>query len=379
VKRVAVLGSTGSIGTQTLDVLRRFPDAFDVVALAAGRASPALQAQVDEWEPDFVALAGSEYTASRSDIEGSRALVGPDALERLVDVADPDVIVLGTPGLVGLRACLAALRAGKVVAVANKEPLVAAGALVTETARQFGGTIVPVDSEHNGIWQCLRGEEHSTIAQIVLTTSGGAFRDVPLEELPSMSAEQSLHHPTWSMGPKITVDSATLMNKGLEIIEASWLFGVSTSLVNVVLHRQSIVHALVEFADGSIKAQLSVPDMRFPIANALMYPQRMCADLPRLRIHEIGSLTFEQVDEDRYPSLGVALQAAATGGASPTVLNGANEIAVERFLANEIRFTDIVPLIEATLDRHKNGSVSSVEEIFEADAWARETCAGLTP
>jgi len=374
VKRVAVLGSTGSIGRQTLDVLRRLGSTFEVVGLAAGHASAAFRAQLDEWEPTYIAVG---EVSPAPELDGTRILSGPDALERLVDEAVPDIVVLGTPGLVGLKACLAALRAGKVVAIANKEPLVAAGALVTRTAREFGGTIVPVDSEHNGVWQCLRGEDPSTVVQIVLTSSGGALRDTPLEDLPYVTAEQALRHPTWSMGPKITVDSATLMNKGLEIIEASRLFGVPPSLVTVALHRQSIVHALVEFADGSMKAQLSVPDMRLPIVNALMYPERVCADLPRLRIQELGALTFEPVDESRYPSLPLALQAAEAGGAYPAVLNGANEIAVERFLAGGIRFTDLVPLVEETLHRHHDDATDSIEAIIAADAWARETCRGL--
>ena len=373
-KRVAVLGSTGSIGTQTLDVLRRLRGSFEVVGMAAGHASAAFRAQVEEWEPRYIAVG---QVSPSAEMEGPIILTGPDALERLVEEAAPDVIVLGTPGLVGLRACLAALRAGKVVALANKEPLVAAGALVTRAARESGGTIVPVDSEHNGVWQCMRGEEPSTVAQIVLTSSGGALRDTPLEDLPYVTAEQALRHPTWSMGPKITVDSATLMNKGLEIIEASRLFGMPPSLVTVVLHRQSIVHALVEFADGSIKAQLSVPDMRLPIVNALMYPERVCADLPRLRVQELGALTFEPVDESRYPSIPLALQAAEAGGAYPAVLNGANEIAVERFLAGGIRFIDLVPLVEETLDRHHDDAPDSIEAIMAADAWARETCRGL--
>jgi len=375
VKTVAVLGSTGSVGTQTLDVLARLKDSFRVVGLAAGHWSPEFASQVAAWQPRYAAIA--EHGTADSKNADTSLLVGATALERLVEETTPDIVVFGTPGLVGLAACLAALRAGKVAAIANKEPLVAAGELVTRTAREHGGAIVPVDSEHNGVWQCLRGEETESVSEIVITSSGGAFRDTPIGDLPDATVEQALKHPTWTMGPKITVDSATLMNKGLEIIEASWLFGVPQSKVSVVLHRQSIVHALVEFADGSIKAQLSVPDMRLPIMNALMYPQRVCADLPRLQIHHLGSLTFEPIDEIRYPSIPIARGAAEAGGAYPVVLNAANEVAVERFLDGEIRFTEIVPLVAETLALHRDDHGGSIEEILAADAWARETCSGL--
>ena len=374
-KTVAVFGSTGCVGRQTLDVLDRLRDSFQVVGLAAGHWSPPFAAQVAAWRSPYAAVAeNGTVDGGKAD---TRLLVGPAALERLVEEAEPDIVVLGTPGLVGLAACLAALRAGKLAAIANKEPLVAAGELVTRTAREHGGTIVPVDSEHNGVWQCLRGEETAAVAEIVITSSGGAFRDTPIEDLPKATVEQALQHPTWSMGPKITVDSATLMNKGLEIIEASWLFGVPQSKVSVVLHRQSIVHALVEFIDGSIKAQLSVPDMRHPIMNALTYPERVHADLPRLQIHHLGTLTFEPIDEIRYPSIPIARGAAEAGGAYPVVLNAANEIAVERFLAGEIGFTDIVPLVAETLALHRDDHSGSLEEILAADTWARETCRSL--
>ncbi len=374
-KTVAVLGSTGSVGTQTLDVLDRLKDSFRVVGLTAGHWSPAFAAQIAAWRPPYAAVA--EPPTVQGNTGHTTLLSGPTAIEEIVERTDPDIVVLGTPGLVGLAACLTALRAGKVVAIANKEPLVAAGELVTRTAREYGGVIVPVDSEHNGVWQCLRGEETASIAEIMLTSSGGAFRDTPMEDLPKATVEQALQHPTWSMGPKITVDSATLMNKGLEIIEASWLFGVPQSKVSVVLHRQSIVHALVEFTDGSVKAQLSVPDMRYPIVNALMYPERVCADLPRLQVQHLGSLTFEPIDEIRYPSIPIARGAAEAGGAYPVVLNAANEVAVERFLEGEIGFTDIVPLVAETIALHRDDHGGSIEEIRAADAWARATCREL--
>ena len=349
-KRAAVLGSTGSVGAQALDVLDRLGGAYEVVALAAGHRSDAFAAQVQRWRPELAAL-GAEEPPDLV-IGDVPILCGPDALDRLVERVAPDLLLLATPGLVGLTACLRTLRGGRMVAIANKESLVAAGHLVTRAAQEHQGTIIPVDSEHSGIWQCLSGEDVASVTGIVLTSSGGAFRDTLVEDLDRATPEQALRHPTWSMGPKITVDSATLMNKGLEIIEATWLFGVPASMVSVVLHRQSIVHALVEFSDGSVKAQLSVPDMRIPIVNALMYPDRVSVGLPRLDIPTLGSLTFEPLDVERYPALRLARTAAQSGGTCPAVLNAANDVAVDRFLGGEIRFTDIVPLVAETLQRH---------------------------
>ncbi|MPZ13943.1 MAG: 1-deoxy-D-xylulose-5-phosphate reductoisomerase [Chloroflexi bacterium] len=385
-KRVAILGSTGSVGTQTLDVLERLPGAFVVVALAAGRWSPCLASQVERWRPATVGIA--DPAPVREHFPDTHVLTGKDALRRTVEVAEPDVIVVATPGLTALAACLEALQAGRVLAMANKEALVAAGALVMRIARDCGGTIVPVDSEHSGIWQCLQGEEPRAVAGLTLTSSGGAFRDTPVHALATATPEEALRHPTWSMGPKITIDSATLMNKGLEIIEASWLFDIPPAQVAVVLHRQSIIHALVEFIDGTFKAQLAVPDMRLPIANALTYPERVFADLPRLDIARLGMLSFEPVDDRKYPSIEVARRAAEAGGTHPAVLNAANEVAVERFLAGDVRFTDIVPLVATTLDRYAERSRStdewasaadSIEAVLTADAWARATCRELQP
>lgn len=371
-RRLVVLGSTGSIGTQTLDLVRRLDDAFDVVGLAAGHWSPVLEAQAAQWKPAAVAVA-----MSNGSTPPAGTIVGQGALEALVEELSPDVVVLGTSGLVGLAACIAALRQGATVLVANKETLVSAGSVVSAAARAHGGTVVPVDSEHSGIWQCLRGEDVSTVSRLVLTSSGGALRDVPLSELPAASAAQALKHPTWSMGPKITVDSATLMNKGLEIIEASWLFGLPSSRIEVMLHRQSVVHAIVEFRDGSQKAQLSAPDMRLAILYGLSYPNRPAVDLPRLDLTAAGTLTFEDVDERRYPALNVARQAAAAGGTYPAVLNAANEIAVERFLAGDVRFTDIVPLVRETLGRFSGLDDDGLEVVLEADRWARAECTRL--
>jgi len=379
VRRVVVLGSTGSVGTQTLDVLERLnqrdgaDERFQVVGLGAGHWSPALEAQVQHWSPSFTAVADPVESGDRAN---TQLLRGPTALDDLIEATSPDLVVLATPGLAGLTACLVALRAGKTVAIANKETLVSAGALVTRTASDHGGTILPIDSEHCAIWQCLRGEDIATVTALVLTSSGGAFRDTPIEDLADATPEQALKHPTWSMGPKITVDSATLMNKGLEIIEASWLFGCPAEKVQLALHRQSIVHAMVVFCDGSVKAQLAVPDMRLPITAALVHPAHVDVDLPQLDIPHLGALTFEPVDEHRYPAVPLARSAAASGGLYPAVLNAANEVAVERFLHREVRFTEIVPLVAATLDRYQE-SGEDVADLFAADAWARETCREL--
>ncbi len=376
-KRVVVLGSTGSVGTQTLDVLQRLHGDFALVGLAAGHWSHDFAEQVTRWRPQFVAVAESAPPPGNlSDDLASWS--GPNAMAQLVEAAGADIVVVATPGLVALSAGLAALRQGKLVAIANKEMLVTAGAFVIEAARAHGGTVVPVDSEHNAIWQCLRGEDPNAVVQVILTSSGGAVRDLPLDQLGGVTPEQALQHPTWSMGPKITIDSATLMNKGLEIIEAALLFDVQPGIVSVVLHRQSIVHAMVEYADGSFKAQLAVPDMRIPILNALTYPDRANADLPRLDIAELGTLTFEPIDEVRYPAVALARQAAAAGGTYPAVLNAANEVAVARFLAGEVRFTDIIALVAGTLDRH-NETGAGFDEILAADAWARAYSGKLSP
>ena len=366
--RVAVLGSTGSIGTQTLDLISQFEDRFEIVGLGAGHWSPTLAEQVKRWEPELVTVARKP---TDRDASGVPLEVGDEALEGLVEHLAPDIVVLGTPGLVGIKACLLALRQGARVLVANKEPLVTAGDVVCETAKKYGGTILPVDSEHSGVWQCLRGENIEDVQRIILTSSGGALRDVPIAELDAVKPEQALQHPTWSMGPKITIDSATLMNKGLEIIEASWLFSVPPSLVSVIMHRQSIVHALVEFRDGSVKAQLSTTDMRFPLLHALVYPDRPSAKLPLLDLVAAGTLTFEPVDDERYPALNLAREAAKAGASYPAVLNAANEIAVERFLAGDLGFTQIVPVVKRALDLHHPEADRSLAAILAVDSWAR--------
>jgi 1-deoxy-D-xylulose-5-phosphate reductoisomerase len=362
-KRIAVLGSTGSIGRQTLDVVRWHPDEFQVVALVAGRPSQVFDAQVQEFAPRTTCLTSCDGT------------------DRLVDIAcdgDVDLVVVATSGTVCFRPTIAALSAGKPVALANKETLIMAGHLVTEAAAATRAPLLPIDSEHSAIWQCLQGEEPyvERVQRLLLTASGGAFRDRAAETLVDATPREALQHPTWRMGPKITIDSATLMNKGLEVIEAHWLFGLPFDRIEVVIHHQSVIHSLVEFVDGSVKAQLGLPDMRLPIQYAMSHPRRLQAPVPRMDLAAIGTLTFRSVDAPKYPCLGLAYEAGRRGGTYPTVMNAANEEAVARFLSQDLGFTRIAELIDAALQAHTPRAVPSLEEVIEADAWAREFSRG---
>ncbi|MDO8691602.1 MAG: 1-deoxy-D-xylulose-5-phosphate reductoisomerase [Dehalococcoidia bacterium] len=368
-KRLAILGSTGSIGTQALDVVRALPDHFRVVALAGGQNLGLLRQQADEFHPLFVYSPASEAGPALS-CHG-RSIVSPEEMASLSEV---DLVVMAIAGSPALSPTLAALRAGKTVALASKEALVMAGAVVTKEARIHGGRLLPVDSEHSAIWQCLQGENGpQEIQRLLLTASGGAFRDRTQEQLKKVSPQEALHHPTWRMGRKVTIDSATLMNKGLEVIEAHWLFSLPFDRINVVMHRESIIHSLVEFVDGSVKAQLGMPDMRLPIQYALTHPARLAnQSLPRLDLARLGTLTFGEVEMGRYPCLRLALEAAAIGGTATAVLNAADEVAVQKFLAGEISFLDISRLVERVLDRHQAEAEPDLETILDADRWARE-------
>jgi 1-deoxy-D-xylulose-5-phosphate reductoisomerase len=362
---VAVLGSTGSIGTQTLDVIRSLGDRFRVVGLAAGRNTELLYAQAAEFRPSLVCC---EAALEPDRLSGAR--VAP--MMELALHPDVDVLVVGTTGATGLEPSLAALGAGKAVALANKEALVMAGALLTRAATR-PAQLRPVDSEHSAIWQCLWGEERGGVDRLILTASGGALRDLPVEALAAVTPAEALKHPTWSMGRKITVDSATLFNKGLETIEARWLFDVPLERVEVLMHRESIVHSLVEFRDGSVKAQLGLPNMRLPIQCALSYPERLpCPAVPRLDLAAVGALRFGAPDFGRYPCLALAMEAGRRGGTYPAVLAAADEVAVEQFLAGRIAFTDISHVIEGTLAAHVSDTDPDLDQILAADAWARE-------
>jgi len=363
---LVVLGSTGSIGRQTLDVVRSLPGRFTVIGLAAGANVTLLEEQAREFHPRLIRCdREAEYLRGR--ISAAWA-----TMEEMASHPDADLVVVATVGTTGLVPTLAALRAGKAVALANKEALVIAGQLITAEAAHRGAELRPIDSEHSAIWQCLWGEQPHSVHRIILTASGGPFRDTPPEELDRVTAEQALRHPNWQMGQKITVDSATLLNKGLECIEARWLFDVPLDRIDVLLHKESIVHSLVEFRDGSVKAQLGVPDMRLPIQCALTYPERVPGTaVPRLELRHIGALTFGTPDMKRYPCLSLAQEAGRRAGTFPAVLCAADEVAIQHFLAGHLRFTDIARVIEDALAAHPGTAEPALDDILAADASAR--------
>ncbi len=377
-KRLAILGSTGSVGEQTLAVAQRFPERFEVVALAAGRNVEKLAEQARVFRPALISVADADSAAAlRERLGGEAGEIGTgEAGLEAVATCDADLVVSGLVGAVGLRPTLAAIRAGRDVALANKEVLVMAGALVLREVQAHGVRLLPVDSEHSAIFQVLAGQRREDVARLVLTASGGPFRTWPAERIARASVQEALNHPNWDMGPKITVDSATLMNKGLEVIEARWLFDVPPALVDVVVHPQSIVHSLVEFNDGSVLAQLGLPDMRVPIAVALAHPERLPLDLPRLDLAALGRLDFEPPDRKRFPCLDLAFEALRGGEAAPAVLNAANEVAVAAFLEGRVRFPAVAATNAAVLHQHlerRGGEVlETLEEVLAADAWARQ-------
>jgi 1-deoxy-D-xylulose-5-phosphate reductoisomerase len=370
VKRLAVLGSTGSIGRQTLDVIRALPGRFRVVALAAGGNLHLLEEQVAEFQPEFVSyiIRDKNGVPSRFDNLGCRFL-------SLVDMATQtgiDTVVIATSGTAGLEATLAAAKSGKTIALANKESLVTAGEIITAAAARSGARILPVDSEHSAIWQCLEGEKQPP-RRIILTASGGPFLNYTKRQMAAITVTKALKHPSWQMGKKVTIDSATLMNKGLEVIEARWLFGTAIDDVTVLVHPQSIVHSMVEFADGAVKAQLSPPDMRLPIQYALTYPERLANDsLPAFDWSRFADLRFGLPDTERFPCLQLAIEAGRKGGTFPAALCAADEVAVELFLAGRIGFLDIAPLIDRVLERHVSVARPGMEEIIAAGSRARE-------
>jgi len=373
-KRLAILGSTGSIGTRTLDVVEAHPDEFEVVALAAGSNLDLLEQQVRRFAPLMVSLA-SEGAARelRRRLATTRTEVGwgDESLILAATEAGADTVVSAIVGGAGLLPTMAALSAGKVVALANKESLVMAGELMTAMARARGTRILPVDSEHSAIFQCLNGHI-GQVRRIVLTASGGPFRRLPLEAFARIAPEDALRHPTWSMGRKITIDSATLVNKGLEVIEAHWLFDLPLDRVDVIIHPQSIIHSLVEYVDGCFLAQLGVADMRIPIQYALTYPERRPCPAARLTLEELSSLTFEAVDRQKFPCLDLAYEAVRAGGSWPTVLNAANEVAVQWFLDHRVGFDEISTIIRKALDATPPRPVGSVEDVLAVDQEVRE-------
>jgi len=381
-RRIALLGSTGSIGRQTLDVVRCFPEHFRVVALAARSNISLLAQQAQEFSPAITAC----FAETPELVRASRAalpdvILGKQGLHEVATHPDVDIVVAATSGLMGLAPTLAAIKAGKTIALANKETLVMAGHLVMQAAQEAGVSILPVDSEHSAIWQCLQGENANEVHRLILTASGGPFRRATDDQLRSVTVEQALAHPTWLMGPKITIDSATLMNKGLEVLEARWLFGILYDRIHVIVHPESIIHSMIEFVDGSLKMQASLPSMHLPIQYALSFPNRLDTSgtglVRELEWTEVLRLNFETLDIKRFPCFGLALEAAKQGDTYPSVLVGADEEAVALFLAGKIEFLEIARLIEAVLQRHHPVSQPDVPAILEASFWARRTAQEL--
>lgn len=372
-KKIALIGSTGSIGTQTLDVLRAYPEEFRLEGLAAGSNVELFARQVQEFRPRKASVATKELADRiRPQLpEGVQLYYGEQGLVEVAAGTDADTVVTAIVGSAGLPATLAAIEEGKHIALANKETLVTAGHLVTELARRKGVALLPVDSEHSAIFQCLNGEHREEVSQITLTASGGSFRDLTREQLREVTVEDALKHPNWAMGAKITIDSATMVNKGLEVIEAHWLFGLPFEQIGVLLHPESIIHSFVEYRDGSVIAQLGTPDMRVPIQYALTYPHRWTSAAKRLSLAEVGKLHFREMDYDRFPCLRLAYECGKIGGTATSVYNAANEAAVARFLKGDIPFLQIETIIEKALAKHVAQAHPDLETIREADRWAR--------
>lgn len=374
IKRIAILGSTGSIGTQALDVIGQHPDAFAVSVLTAQSNADLLVEQAKKFHPSHVVIGDeAKYAFVKNALSGIdiKVLAGANALQEVVCYDHVDVVLTALVGYAGLLPTVKAVKAGKPIALANKETLVVAGALIMPLAREMGVPILPVDSEHSAIFQCLMGESHNPIEKVILTASGGPFRGKKRGDLEQVTRAQALKHPNWTMGAKITIDSASLMNKGLEVIEAAWLFDVHASQIDVVVHPQSIVHSLVQFEDGSIKAQLGLPDMKLPIQFALGYPNRMQADFPRFDFKDYASLTFEQPDVETFRNLGLAFQALEKGGNMPCILNAANEVAVDAFLKDEIGFLQMSDLLATCMDQGTFLSSPSLEDYVNTDKITR--------
>jgi 1-deoxy-D-xylulose-5-phosphate reductoisomerase len=380
-RRVVILGSTGSIGTQALDVIRHTHDRFQVVGLAAASNHELLVGQIREFMPPVVAVsdetAANELHAGLAGLRSVEMVVGAEAAEQLARELDADIVLNAMVGAVGLPPTLAALQSGKTLALANKESLIVGGELVMDLVKGEPERLVPVDSEHAALAQCLRGESREDLRRVVITASGGPFRGWTREELAKASVKEALAHPTWKMGPKITIDSATLMNKGLEVIEAHFLFGLDYSQIDVVVHPESVVHGIAEFGDGAMVAQLSKPDMRLPIQLALAYPERLPAGIEPLDLASLGSLTFEPVDREAFTALDLCFKAGRLGSTFPAVLNAANEVAVMAFLEAKIAMTGIPDVVERVLDDHEPASVVSVVTLDRADAWARRRAAEI--
>jgi 1-deoxy-D-xylulose-5-phosphate reductoisomerase len=374
-KRLAILGSTGSIGTQTLDVVTQHPDRFRVEALSAGENLDLLIKQARIFKPSVVSIANPKHYAelkkSLSNLN-IQILAGPDAALQIAVLDEADTVVAAMVGFAGLKPTAAAVAAGKEIALANKETLVVAGEMIMKNASRTGSRILPVDSEHSAIMQCIEGEEYKSIEKLIITASGGPFREMSESDLGKVTPEEALHHPNWNMGNKITIDSASMMNKGLEVIEARWLFNIMPDRIEVVVHPQSIIHSMVQFTDGSVKAQMSVPDMRLPIRYALSYPERLASSMKRVSLATLGSLTFEKPDTKRFRNMLLARQALEQGGNMPCALNAANEVAVKAFLDGRTGFYGMSEIVEYVLDKTTYINESTLEVYEETDLHGRQ-------
>ena len=379
-KRLAVLGSTGSIGVNTLDIVRQFPDRFEVVGLSAGLNSQLLKQQILEFRPKVVSLLNTGLTETlRRELSSVPVEIvhGVEGLIRVATHPDVDQVVSALVGAVGLIPTLSAIKTGKAIALANKETLVMAGKIIMEEARRNHTQLLPIDSEHSAIFQSLLGHRREDVHRIILTASGGPFFKLSPRELETVTAREALHHPNWEMGRKITIDSASLMNKGLEVIEAHWLFDMPVEKIDVQIHPQSVVHSMVEYVDGSVVAQMGITDMRVPISYALTFPERLPLNLPRLNLLQKGELSFFPPDPERFPCLTLAYQSIQIGETLPAVLNAANEIAVSAFLEGSLKFTDLPLLIQQVMNQHEVKPVKTVEDILRADQWGREKSKAL--
>lgn len=378
-KPITLLGSTGSIGTQTLDIVAQYPEQFRLVGMAARQNVELMAKQIRQFKPEIVAVCDSsklaELKAAIADVDPQPILVaGEEGVVEVARYGDAEAVVTGIVGCAGLLPTIAAIEAGKDIALANKETLIAGGPVVLPLIQKHGVKLLPADSEHSAIFQCLQGVPQGGLRRIILTASGGAFRDRPVETLASVTVADALKHPNWSMGPKITIDSATLMNKGLEVIEAHFLFGMDYDGIDIVIHPQSIIHSLIELQDTSVLAQLGWPDMRLPLLYALSYPERIYTDWEQLDLVKAGNLTFREPDHQKYPCMQLAYAAGRAGGSMPAVLNAANEQAVALFIDGQIHFLDIPRVIEKVCDRHQadNRSTPTLADIIHADQWARQ-------
>jgi len=375
-ERIALLGSTGSIGTQALDIISKYPERFQVEVLVAGNNIDLLIEQAHKFQPDSVVIANSDhYHLLKNSLQYTNIKVysGKDAVDQVVASSSVDVVIAAIVGYSGVRPTIAAIKAGKKIALANKETLVVAGEIIGKLVSDSGSIIIPVDSEHSAIFQCLAGESGNPIEKITLTASGGPFLNMSEEMLKKVKPCDALKHPNWHMGCKVTIDSASLMNKGLEVIEAKWLFGLTPDQISVIVHPQSIIHSLVHFADGSVKAQLGVPDMRVPILYALSYPDRLQSDLPRLNLHEISALTFAEPDTKRFRNLTLAYEAIKSGGNMPCILNAANEMAVNAFLEEKVSFTQMPDIVEYTMENSFYSESPDLDLLEVSDTDARNT------